>query len=82
MSTLLLIAEIGSVHDGSFGNAMKLIDLASECGANAVKFQTHIADCETLPVAPNPSYFSSESRFEYFESFSVVFIVSSFRYYR
>ena len=25
----LLIAEIGSVHDGSFGNAKKLIELAA-----------------------------------------------------
>ena len=23
-----IVAEIGSVHDGSFGNAIKLIDLA------------------------------------------------------
>jgi len=70
---ILLIAEIGSVHDGSFGNAMKLIDLASECGANAVKFQTHIADCETLPTAPNPRYFSSESSFVYFTRTSFSF---------
>lgn len=62
----LLIAEIGSVHDGSFGNALKLIDLAKEVGANAVKFQTHIADEETTRDAPNPAYFNSESRFDYF----------------
>lgn len=61
-----LIAEIGSVHDGSYGNAIQLIISAAECGADAVKFQTHIADCETLPDAPNPSYFSSEPRYDYF----------------
>ena len=49
-----MIAEIGFLHDCSFGNAMKLIDLASECGANAVKFQTHIADFETLLMHPTP----------------------------
>ena len=27
-----IIAEVGSVHDGSFGNALKLIDVAAECG--------------------------------------------------
>ena len=27
----LLVAEVNSVHDGSFGNAVKLIDLAKEC---------------------------------------------------
>jgi N,N'-diacetyllegionaminate synthase len=70
---VLVIAEIGSVHDGSLGNALRLIDAASEAGADAVKFQTHIADAETLPDAPAPAYFSSESRIEYFRrtSFSL-----------
>jgi N-acetylneuraminate synthase len=61
-----LIAEIGSVHDGSFGNAVKLVEAASACGATAVKFQTHVADAETLPDAPMPSYFRGEPRLEYF----------------
>lgn len=63
----MLIAEIGSVHDGSFGNALKLIDLAHSCGADAVKFQTHIAEAESLPSAPSPEYFSDESRIQYFK---------------
>ena len=25
-----IIAEVGSVHDGSFGNALKLIDVAAQ----------------------------------------------------
>lgn len=62
-----IIAEIGSVHDGSFGNALKLIEAAAAAGANCVKFQTHIASAETLRDAPSPSYFSSESRYDYFE---------------
>ena len=62
-----IIAEVGSVHDGSFGNAVKLIDLAAACGADAVKFQTHIAAAETLRDAPMPPYFKGEPRFEYFE---------------
>jgi N,N'-diacetyllegionaminate synthase len=61
-----LIAEIGSVHDGSFGNACKLIEAAASCGADAVKFQTHIAEAETLADAPSPSYFTGEERFAYF----------------
>ena len=70
---LTIIAEIGSVHDGSIGNAICLIDAAADAGANAVKFQTHIAEAETIKDAPNPSYFKDESRFDYFErtSFSV-----------
>lgn len=61
-----IIAEIGSVHDGSFGNACKLIEAAAACGADAVKFQTHIANAETLRCAPMPSYFKGEPRFDYF----------------
>jgi N-acetylneuraminate synthase len=64
---VLIIAEIGSVHDGSFGNALKLIEASVSSGANAVKFQTHIAAAETLPDAPAPAYFSGEPRYEYFE---------------
>jgi N-acetylneuraminate synthase len=61
-----LIAEVGSVHDGSFGNAGKLIEAAAACGADAVKFQTHIAEAETTRDAPAPSYFKGEPRFDYF----------------
>ena len=61
-----IIAEVGSVHDGSFGNAIKLIDLAKNIGADIVKFQTHIASTETIKDAPMPSYFKGEPRYEYF----------------
>lgn len=61
-----IIAEVGSVHDGSFGNALKLIDAVAGAGADAVKFQTHIADAETIPGAPPPPYFQDEPRMEYF----------------
>lgn len=61
-----IIAEIGSVHDGSFGNALRLIDAAAAAGADAVKFQTHIAEKESLPDAPAPTYFSAEPRIDYF----------------
>lgn len=63
---LTIIAEIGSVHDGSFGNAMKAIEAAAVCGADVVKFQTHMAEAETLPNAPMPLYFKGEPRLEYF----------------
>jgi N,N'-diacetyllegionaminate synthase len=42
-----LIAEVAQAHDGSLGYAHAFIDLAKECGADAVKFQTHIAREET-----------------------------------
>lgn len=67
MNHVSIIAEVGSVHDGSFGNALKLCDLACEVGADAVKFQTHISEEETLRDAPAPSYFKGEPRYEYFQ---------------
>lgn len=67
MSNTFVIAEAGSVHDGSFGNAQKLIELAASCGADAIKFQTHLASAETLRNAPMPPYFKGEPRYEYFE---------------
>lgn len=64
--SLLTIAEIGMNHDGSLGNAMRLIEEAKKCGVDAVKFQLHISEAETLPNAPTPPYFKHEGRYEYF----------------
>jgi N,N'-diacetyllegionaminate synthase len=63
---LYIIAEVGSVHDGSFGNACKLIHLAAKCGANAVKFQTHFGELESLKNASRPAFFKEEDRISYF----------------
>jgi sialic acid synthase SpsE len=62
-----IVAEVGLNHDGAFGLAKAFIEVASECGVDAVKFQTHIPEAETLPDAPTPPYFDDEPRFEYFE---------------
>lgn len=43
-----VIAEISANHNGSFENALRLIELAKECGADAVKLQTYTADTITL----------------------------------
>lgn len=66
-SKVQIIAEVGSVHDGSFGNALKLIEAAAQCGVDAVKFQTHISEAETIRNAPMPPYFKGEPRYEYFQ---------------
>ena len=68
-----IIAEAGVNHNGSLERAKQLIKIAAESGADVVKFQTHIANEETLRNAPSPSYFSTEDRYSYFErtSFSV-----------
>lgn len=42
-----IIAEVGQNHDGSLGLAHSYIDAAAEAGADAIKFQTHIANMES-----------------------------------
>lgn len=44
-----VIAEVGLAHEGSLGIAKSYIDLAVKIGADAVKFQTHIAEHESTP---------------------------------
>ena len=44
MSKVFIIAEAGVNHNGSLEIAKKLIDVASEAGADAVKFQTFKAE--------------------------------------
>ncbi len=44
MSKVFIIAEAGVNHNGSFEQAKRLVDLAVEGGADAVKFQTFISE--------------------------------------
>ena len=69
----IIIAEIGSTHDGSLSLAKKSIRAAANSGADAVKFQLHVAEDETLTNAPSPYYFKNESRYEYFKRTSFNF---------
>jgi len=47
-----VIAEIALAHDGSLGTAHAFIDAAAQAGADAVKFQTHIAAAESTLDEP------------------------------
>src|ERR671938_202681 len=67
MPNVFIIAEGGMNHDGSLGNAMRMAEVAAECGADAIKFQLHDAPAETTRDAPSPPYFQHESRWEYFQ---------------
>jgi N,N'-diacetyllegionaminate synthase len=49
-----IIAEAGANHNRSFNQALKLIDVAVEAGANACKFQTYSS--ETLYVKNVPNF--------------------------
>ncbi len=43
-SSVFVIAELGVNHDGSPARALKLVDIAHRCGADAVKLQVFSAD--------------------------------------
>jgi N-acetylneuraminate synthase len=65
----LIIGEVGLAHDGSLGTAHAFIDAIAEAGADAVKFQTHIAAAESTPAEPWRVKFSHQdsSRYDYWE---------------
>jgi N,N'-diacetyllegionaminate synthase len=44
---VFVIAEVAQAHDGSLGAAHAYIDAVAKTGANAIKFQTHIAEAES-----------------------------------
>lgn len=52
-----IIAEVANNHDGDIYQALALVLKAYEAGANAVKFQLHIAEKESLKDAPPPPYY-------------------------
>lgn len=64
-----VIAEVGQSHDGSLGTAHAFLDAIADAGADAVKFQTHIADAESRPDEPWRVKFSRQdaSRFDYWK---------------
>ena len=41
---VLVIAEAGVNHNGNMDCAKRLVDVAAECGADAVKFQTFVSE--------------------------------------
>lgn len=63
----ILVAEVAQSHDGSLGTAHAYIDAVARAGADAVKFQTHIADAESHPSEPWRVQFSKQdaSRYDY-----------------
>ena len=65
----LIIGEVAQAHDGSLGMAHAYIDAIADAGADAVKFQTHIAAAESTPDEPWRVKFSPQdaTRYEYWQ---------------
>jgi len=65
----LVIGEVAMAHDGSLGLAHAYVDAIADAGADAVKFQTHIAAAESTPDEPFRVAFSRQdaSRYDYWK---------------
>lgn len=63
----MVVGEVGQAHDGSLGLAHAYIDAVANAGADAVKYQTHIAAAESTPAEPWRVRFSQQdaTRFDY-----------------
>lgn len=64
-----VIAEVAQAHDGSLGLAHAFVDAVARAGADAVKFQTHIAHAESTPQEPWRTRFSpqDDTRYGYWQ---------------
>jgi len=65
----LIVGEVAQTHDGSLGLAHAFVDAIANAGADAVKFQTHIAAAESTPGEPWRVKFSRQdaSRYDYWK---------------
>src|SRR5262245_50738383 len=65
----LIVGEVAQAHDGSLGLAHAFIDAIAAAGADAVKFQTHIAAAESTAAEPWRVRFSprDETRYDYWK---------------
>jgi len=61
----LVIGEVALTHDGSLGLAHAFVDAIANAGADAVKFQTHIASAESTPSEPFRVKFSRQDKTRY-----------------
>ncbi|MBI4305029.1 MAG: N-acetylneuraminate synthase family protein [Chloroflexi bacterium] len=61
----LVVGEVAQSHDGSLNLAHAFVDAIANAGADAVKFQTHIAAAESTPEEPWRVKFSREDKTRY-----------------
>jgi N,N'-diacetyllegionaminate synthase len=65
----LIVGEVAQAHDGSLGTAHAYIDAIARAGADAVKFQTHIAAAESTAAEQFRVRFSRQdaTRYDYWK---------------
>ena len=65
----MIVVEVAQAHDGSLGMAHAFMDAIANTGADAVKFQTHIAAAESTPEEPWRIDFSPQdaTRYDYWK---------------
>ena len=56
MNRVIIIAEAGVNHNGKLKLAYKLVDVAKECGADFIKFQTSIPELHISKFAKKANY--------------------------
>ena len=60
-----VMGEVALTHDGSLGQAHAFVDAIAAAGADAVKFQMHIAEAESTPSEPFRVKFSRQDQTRY-----------------
>lgn len=66
----LIVAEVAQAHEGSLGQAHAYVDAVAAAGADAIKFQCHLAEAESTPDEPwrvPPEWPQDESRYAYWK---------------
>jgi N,N'-diacetyllegionaminate synthase len=53
---VFVIAEAGVNHNGDINRALAMVDIASDCGADAIKFQTFKTENLVMKNAPTATY--------------------------
>ncbi len=67
MKNTFIIAEIGINHNGSISLAKEIIDAATECGVDAVKFQTYQTEKVMTEQTPLANYMKKSSNSNFFD---------------
>jgi len=70
-----IIAEVGLSHEGSLGVAISMIDAAAESGADAVKFQMHLAEEESSNFEKfrTQNFLQDKNRYNYWKRTSFTY---------